>query len=244
MKKTAQTYTTTIEKLTDLNPSVKLFRLKFQKPFHFKAGQFVMTHLQEEGGKPLKRAYSIASSPKNKDWIELCIRKVERGSATSILFDLQEGDSVELSGPLGKFQLDTNIPFDIAQGRQNDVIFVAGGTGIAPIRSMFHTLPLADLKNNFWFYFGINTLDDFLFQDELKKLGPIKNFKLILVVANDPRWKGDKGFISEAVMRKYTPDLSAKKIYMCGPPAMIRFIKAYLPHLGAKPEQVHIDAWE
>ncbi|MBI4125793.1 MAG: hypothetical protein HY609_03815 [Deltaproteobacteria bacterium] len=229
-------YTTRVEKLTDLNPSVKLFRLKFQKPFIFKAGQFVMLHLEGGGGRPFKRAYSIASSPRHKDWLELCIRKVEGGSATSILFSLKEGDLLKVSGPLGKFQLNTPI--------QNDVIFVAGGTGIAPIRSMLDTLPLAQLKNKFYFYFGINTLDDFLFEEELKKIQPIKNFKLILVVGNDPRWKGDKGFISEEVMRKHTPDLSAKEIYMCGPPGMIRFIKAYLPNLGAKPEQIHIDAWE
>ncbi|MBI4125470.1 MAG: hypothetical protein HY466_06045 [Deltaproteobacteria bacterium] len=236
MNKETKTYTIRVEKLTDLNPSVKLFRLKFQKPFVFKAGQFAMLHLQGEDGEPFKRAYSIASSPKHKDWIELCIRKVAEGLATSILFNLREGDSLKLSGPLGKFHLKANV--------QNDVVFVAGGTGIAPIRSMLDTLPLAQLKNNFYFYFGINTLDDFLFQDELKKFEPLKNFKLILVVGNDPRWKGDKGFISEAVMRKHTPDLSNKEVYMCGPPGMIRFIKAYLPNLGAKPEQIHIDAWE
>lgn len=236
MTEATKTYTTKVEKLTDLNPSVKLFRLKFPKPFVFKAGQFVMIHLAGEEGKPFKRAYSIASSPKHKDWIELCIRKVAGGSATSILFDLQEGDELKVSGPLGRFWLETPV--------KKDVVFVAGGTGIAPIRSMLDTLPLAQLKNHFYFYFGINTLDDFLFEEELKKFQPLKNFELILVVANDPRWKGDKGFVSEVLMRKHTPDLSNKEVYMCGPPGMIRFVKAYLPNLGANPEQVHIDAWE
>lgn len=236
MKREEKTVSVTVDQVRDLNPSVKLFRLKFPKPFVFQAGQFVMIYLQEEDGKPFKRAYSIASSPKNRDWIELCIRKVAGGSATSILFGLKEGDSMNISGPLGKFQLNTDV--------KKDVVFVAGGTGIAPIRSMLDTLPLAQLKNNFYFYFGINTLDDFLFQEELARFEKHKNFKLILVVGSDARWKGEKGFITEALMRKHTPDLSSHEIYMCGPPAMIRFVKAYLPRLGAKPEQVHIDAWE
>lgn len=227
---------THLTKLDTLNPSVKLFRLSFNKPFHFAAGQFVMLHLKEPDGSIIKRAYSIASSPKHQDFIELCIRKVAGGSATNILFDLKEGETIEVSGPLGKFQLDPQS--------QKDLVLVAGGTGIAPIRSILHTLPLAQLKNNVWFYFGINTLDDFLFQEELAKWEKLKNFKLVLVVNADPRWKGEAGFISEILMRKYTPDLSDKEIYMCGPPGMIRFIKSYLPKLGAKPEQIHIDAWE
>lgn len=227
---------TTLTDVKDLNPSVKLFRLSFDKPFVFIAGQFVMTHLTGPDGKPIKRAYSIASSPHQKEFIELCIRKVEGGAATNILHNLKVGDKVATEGPLGRFQLEANL--------KNDVIFVAGGTGIAPIRSMLQTLPIQNMKNRFYFYFGINTLDDFLFKEELKKLKGLSNFKLILVVKEDLRWEGDKGFISEEIVKKYTPDLSHKEIYMCGPPAMIRLVKGYLPNLGAKPEQVHIDAWE
>ena len=235
-KKEENSYTTKLTKVDVLNPSVKLFRFDFEKPFPFAAGQFVMIHLTDENGKAIKRAYSIASSPKNKNYIELCIRKVEGGNATSILFGLKEGDTVSISGPLGKFQLKENP--------DKDIIFVAGGTGIAPIRSMLHTLPIATMKNKFWFYFGINSLADYLFEEELKPFLALKNFKLVLVVKGDPAWKGEKGFISEEVMKKYTPNLSDKEIYMCGPPVMLRFIKAYLPNLGAKPEQIYIDAWE
>lgn len=219
-----------------LNPSVKLFRLTFAGPFRFSAGQFIMIHLKGPDGKPLQRAYSICSPALQQNFIELCIRQVAGGAATNILFNLKEGDTLDVSGPLGKFQL--------PEGIKNDVVFVSGGTGVAPIRCMLQTLPLSKLKNRFWFYFGINTLDDFLFAEEFKVLEKLKNFKLVLVVKEDPRWKGDVGFISEPVMQKHTPDLSDKAVYMCGPPAMIRFVKAYLPNLGAKPEQVHIDAWE
>lgn len=236
MAQETKSYSTQITRIDVLNPSVKLFRFTFQKPFSFLSGQFVMLHLKCLDGKPIQRAYSICSPALGKNFIELCIRKVAGGMATQILFSLKEGDTIEISGPLGKFQLPPVL--------QKDMILVAGGTGIAPIRSILHTLPLAQLKNKFWFYFGINTLDDFLFQGELQVFEKLKNFKLILVVKEDPRWKGDSGFISEALMQKYTPDVSDKEIYMCGPPAMLRFIKAYLPNLGAKPEQIHIDAWE
>lgn len=229
-------YTTTLTGLEELNPSVKLFCFQFDQPFSFAAGQFVMIHLAEENGKPIKRAYSIASSPKHKNSIQLCIRKVAGGSATSFLFGLKVGETVKIAGPLGKFQLNEKVP--------RDVVFVGGGTGIAPIRSMLHTLPIKEMKQKFCFYFGINTLADYLFEEELKQWTALKNFNLVLVVNNDPKWKGDAGFISEAVMKKHTPNLSDKDIYMCGPPSMIRFIKAYLPNLSAKPEQIHIDAWE
>lgn len=237
MRKEEKIYKTKLVQLATLNPSVKLFRLQFEKPFSFVSGQFVMIHLPAgPDGKPVKRAYSIASSPKEKNSIQLCIRKVAGGSATTILHDLKAGDEVTVSGPLGVFKLDEKT--------QKDIVFVAGGTGIAPIRSMLHTLPVKTMKNRFWFYFGINTLEDFLFKDELKPFEAFKNFKLVLVVKEDPAWKGEQGFISEEVIKKHTPDLSDKEIYMCGPPAMLRFIKGYLPNLGARPEQIHIDAWE
>lgn len=236
MPKKEKIYTTALIQVETLNPLVKLFRLQFDQPFPFSAGQFVMIYLTGADGKEIKRAYSIASSPKHKNTIELCIRKVAGGEATAILFNLKVGDKVHISGPLGKFQLNLNI--------QKDVVFVSGGTGIAPIRSMLDTLPVATMKNKFCFYFGINTLADYLFEEELKQWTSLKNFKLVLVVNSDPQWNGEKGFISEEVMKKYTPDLSDKEIYMCGPPAMLRFIKSYLPNLGAKPEQIHIDAWE
>ena len=227
---------TKLTRIDLLNPSVKLFQFQFEQPFVFTAGQFVMIHFTGSDGKKIKRAYSIASSPKYKESIELCIRKVAGGTATTFLHNLKVGDAVQISGPLGAFKLDEKT--------DKDIIFVAGGTGIAPIRGMLQTLPIKEMKNKFWFYFGINSLDDFLFREELKPFEGLKNFKLVLVVKEDPKWNGEKGFISEEVIKKYTPNLSDKEIYMCGPPVMLRFIKAYLPNLSAKPEQVHIDAWE
>ena len=236
MKPGTPSYSVKLAQLDVLNPSVKMYHLEFSKPFVFESGQFVMIHLDGPDGKEIKRAYSIASAPKLKNKIELCIRRVPGGTATTMLDHLKAGDTLKISGPLGKFTLDEKV--------KNDLVLIAGGTGIAPIRSMLHTLPVKDLKHNITLYFGINTLGDYLFQEELKKFEGLKNFKLVLVVADDPQWKGEKGYITEAVMKKQTPDLANTDIYMCGPPLMIRSIKAFLPNLGAKPEKIHIDAWE
>lgn len=225
-----------LSEVRPLNPSVKLFRLKFPSPFSFIPGQFVMIHFVNGEQKEVKRAYSIASAPSKENTIDLCIRKVPRGMASTFLHDLKDGESVKVTGPFGKFSLDPNIV--------RDLVLIAGGTGIAPIRSILQTLPIKDLPIQIIFYFGINSLDDFLFKEELEKLRKLKNFKLVLVVKEDAGWDGEKGYISEEILKKHTPDLANKEIYMCGPPQMIRFIKAYLPNLGAKPAQIHIDAWE
>ena len=109
MKPGTPNYSVKLVQLDTLNPSVKMYHLEFAKPFTFESGQFIMIHLDGPDGKEIKRAYSIASTPKLKNKVELCIRKVNGGTATTILDNYKVGDTLKVSGPLGKFTLDEKV---------------------------------------------------------------------------------------------------------------------------------------
>ena len=107
--------------------SEKDFLIRLAKPrgFMFEAGQFVMVHVNNE-----KRAFSVASPP-SYDFLELLIKKHSTGKVSSVLYKLKEGDKVNISGPYGKFR--------IKRIGNKEIIFVAGGTGLAPFRGMIYS---------------------------------------------------------------------------------------------------------
>ncbi|MCE9625200.1 MAG: FAD-dependent oxidoreductase, partial [Deltaproteobacteria bacterium] len=136
MAKIKEIYNAHLVQIDEMTPTVRNFHFEFpEKPrFDYRPGQFVMVEVPREG-KNVRKPYSIASPP---DWpgkIELCIKKVEGGYVSSYFFDLKPGYIMPMEGPLGVFKLKDPLP--------EHLIFVATGTGIAPLRAMIHPL----LKN-------------------------------------------------------------------------------------------------
>ncbi|MFC1669220.1 NADH:ubiquinone reductase (Na(+)-transporting) subunit F [Spirochaetota bacterium] len=187
------------------------------KRIDFKAGQYVQLETEKyKGREGVSRAYSMSSLPSDNGMIELIIRKVPDGISTTWVFDiLQEGDEVYFSGPYGKFHLsDTEAP----------MIFIAGGSGMAPIWSMIKHMKDKGIKRKAYYFFGATTQKDLFFADELYKMqDEIENFTFIPVLSNEPEdsdWKGERGF-ANAVVMKYIPDISKHEGYLCGGPGMI-----------------------
>ena len=223
-------YQTTIEKMETLTHDIVSLRLKLpgDETISFKAGQYMQLHTRPYNKikESVFRAYSIANQPSDNKAIELIVRQVPDGICTTYVHtQLQEGDPVKISGPYGDFFL---------RGNCSELIMIAGGSGLAPIRSIILDVleKGLDLKMNF--FFGAVTKKDLYYLDYFNDLADKhENFNFIPALskpAPEDEWEGETGLITEVVDR-YVKDGNDKEAYLCGSPGMIN---ACLNVLGSK----------
>jgi NAD(P)H-flavin reductase len=217
-------------KITNLSPTVRDLRFEFEKEFNFEAGQFVNLSFKE-GEEILKRPYSIASIPQNKNYIDLCIKNVEGGKVSPKIFEKREGDEFEIMGPLGVFKI---------RNQKENLYFIGTGTGIAPLRSMILDL----LKNKktekqITLIFGCRYENEILYEKEfleLEKNNP--NFRYIRVVSKPTdNWVGRQGHVQENL--DVIKDILNSEFYICGLPAMFEGVKEKLFSLGVSKEDIY-----
>lgn len=235
-----QEYTCRCAKITDLTHDIKLFRLELPEPetMDYVPGQYVqlLTPPYGKNRKEVYRAYSIASDPAEKNVIELIIRLVPGGICTTYCFEhLKEGDEVRINGPYGDFHLsDTDGP----------IVFVAGGSGMAPIRCMLHHMRNTANKRKAVYFFGANDPADLFLGDEMGQFeSDLADYRYVPVVANPPEgsgWDGETGLVTEAVGRGLK-DASAHEAYLCGSPGMIDATVKVLGDLGMDQEKIFYD---
>ncbi len=215
---------------------LKLELIKPEK-IEFKAGQYIQIESREyKGRENVNRAYSLSSVPSNKNSIELIIRKVPDGICTTWIFDiLKEGEEVNLSGPYGQFHLSE---------ADSPIIFIAGGSGMAPIWSMIRDMKERGIQREAKYFFGSLTRDDLFFMDELKSIEKeMPNFKFIPALSNEPEdsdWTGDRGLITD-VVKKHVPDMTGYEAYLCGSPGMINACVNCLTEGGILEENIFYD---
>jgi NAD(P)H-flavin reductase len=226
-----QTYTAKVDAIKDLTHDVRQIELRLIEPqtITFKPGQFVsfeVPHLKT--GQPVTRPYSIVSSPSRSDGITLLFNLVAGGPGSTYLFSLKEGETTHFKGPAGNYYLRED------PGR--DLLFVATGTGIAPIWPML----LANAERSdprpatlFW---GLRSQRDLYYQKELAKLaGRTKTFTAITTLSRpEPGWSGETG----RVLRLIEWQLASVKnlaVYLCGNSSMIADATRLLQKKGLCP---------
>lgn len=235
-----QEYTCRCAKIVDLTHDIKLFRLELIEPDTMKyiPGQYVQlrTPAYEKHSEEVYRAYSIASDPAEKGVIDLIIRLVPGGICTTYCFDyLKEGDEVKINGPYGDFQLsETEAP----------IIFIAGGSGMAPIRCMLYHMKNTDNPRKAVYYFGANRVDELFLTDQMRQFeSELASFRYVPVVAKPEEgqtWEGQTGLVTEAVKRQME-DAADQEAYLCGSPGMIDAAIKVLVELGVQEEKVFYD---
>lgn len=211
--------------VADITQDVKLFRLEKPRAFSYNPGQFLMVSVWGAGEVPI----SFASTDGVHDRIELCIRKV--GLVTSALHQLKEGDSVGIRGPLGK-----GFPFEKASGR--DILFVAGGIGLAPLRSLIN-LVIAR-RGDFGriaLIYGSRTPAEVLFMQDVLDWKE-KGIEVILTVdVGSALWKHHTGVVTE-FLHKNTIFFHEGFSFICGPHVMISAVMRELSFKGMPPEHI------
>lgn len=224
-----ETVTARVERTTDLTHDVRLIRLELLRPptLPFTAGQFVSFSVEKPGlPHPLTRPYSIASSPAHPDRIELLFNRVPGGPGSGYLFSLNAGDTVTFRGAAGTFVLH---PY-----ADRRLLFVATGTGIAPIRSMLLArLPSPTPVTLVW---GLRSERDLYFQDELSALTSRHPEFTAVTTLSQPsaEWRGARGRVQHLLEPEVTTvdDLA---VYVCGGSAMTASVVALIRARGTCP---------
>lgn len=207
--------------------------LKFRLPptarFRYVPGQYIQLIIQGE-----RRSYSIANSMAVSDGIELHIRYVEGGLFSEKIFkELKEEQLLRLEGPLGSF---------FVRASSSPVIFLAGGTGFAPVKAMVEDLLLSETARDIYIYWGMRKLDQ-LYSDLPKNWlssGSIKSF--VPVFSDEENCKERIGNVHSAVLEDFQ-DLSGFEVYACGSPEMIEVAKREFLEKGLSESNFYSDAF-
>lgn len=241
---------TTLSQIIQETLRVRTFRLSIPKghPFTFKAGQFVMASIPgflNTKGRPVRRAYSVASSPLDleKGYLELTITRVgDGGFFSNRIHECHEGDPVGIDGPYGAFLLrEKSAP------QPTRFLFVGSGSGIAPLRGMIRTLLMEERKVPIDVYYGFRHRNDFIYERELSEYAEsLPDFRLVTALSGkEPPghgWKGRLGRIT-ALLPELVGAYSGEEIYMCGPPEMVRQTDAFFLSAGYPEDRIHKEQW-
>lgn len=199
--------------------------------------------------EPVFRAYSMVNYPEEKGIIVLNIRialpphfkpDAPPGKVSSYLFSLKPGDTVTISGPFGEF---------FAQDTDNEMIFVGGGAGMAPLRSIiFDQLKRIKTRRKISFWYGARTLRETFYIDDFNRLEQEHNNFSWHISLSRPHlmqeWKGYTGYVQHCLYDLYLKDHPAPEdceYYLCGPPALVASVVMMLDNLGVEPESIFYD---
>lgn len=231
-----------LDAIAELSPSVRsfVFRSEDGAPIDYLAGQWMKLYLP--GG--LDRDYSIASAPvpvgePGSDRFELAITRVEGGAGSAALFALAPGTRVDALGPNGLF---------VREDRHRDVpaIYVATGTGLAPIRAMLHEELRRDEPHAQVLVFGCRTEDDLLYRAELEALTvahPRFRYLPTLSRASDA-WPARRGYV-QTHLPALRAELGDAHVYVCGLGKMIDDVRAVLKtELGVDRRFIHTERYD
>lgn len=236
-------YFTEVESIVDLTHDIKQITLRLQSndKLSFKAGQFIQFEVPEYDllEESVYRAYSISSPPSLDQTVELEIRYVPNGLCTTFVHKfMKAGDKIMINGPYGDFFL---------RDTDRDIIFIAGGSGMAPIKSILLDMKEKNITRNAVYFFGARSKRDLFLLDEMKKLEKdLANFKFIPSLSNpepEDKWEGETGLITETVKKyiKNTEDIE-REAYLCGSPGMINAcVDVLVNDCGLKKELIYYD---
>ncbi len=209
----------------------------------FKAGRYVQLVVPPYGKMKTstQRAYSMSSKPSDNGVVELLIRLVPGGIATTWVHNfLKENDEVELIGPFGDFEK-----------RETDatMVCVAGGSGMAPFKSILYDMyEKGDFDREVWYFFGARTVKDLFYLEELKTLdNKWENFHFVPALSEpdpDGGWNGETGLITDVLDRYIKTKMRAdkdKEGYLCGSPGMIAACNNVMTGNGIPLEKIYYD---
>lgn len=224
-------YPAVIKTINEETYDTKTFSLVFQdgkrqQEFRYKPGQFIELSLLGYGESPI----SIASSPSQIGYIELCVRRV--GRVTEALHRLSDNDIVGIRGPFGN-------GFPVEQMRNKNLVFIGGGLGLAPLRSLIRTV-FANRRDfgKVTILYGARTPSDLLFRDELAVWGDTDNAEVLVTVdVGSSDWQGNVGVVTTLFSKTAISAQNAVAI-VCGPTVMFRFVIQELFKIGFSEEAI------
>ncbi len=209
--------------------STKTFRLVSADGYlpPFKAGQYITLAVEIDGIRT-SRPYSISSSPTETGHYDITVRRIADGFVSDYLLDrVSAGDAFTATAPAGRFSYNP-----LFHGQ--DLVFLAGGSGITPFMSMIRAAIGGGLDLRMHLVYGCAHDDDVIFGEELKeKAARHGNFRLDVFISEPAAgYAGLAGFLTAEMIERCVGGLEDKTFYLCGPEAMLRFCDGELERLG------------
>ena len=207
----------TVSRIENLTPTIKGVWVKLNEAngMRFQAGQYINLQLP---GERTSRAFSLANTPSAASEVELNVRIVPGGKATTWIHQtLQVGDAVRLAGPYGRFF--------VRKSAAVPMIFLAGGSGLSSPRSMIIDLLEEGCELPMTLVYGARSRDELYYHEVFAALATKHaNFSYVPTLSNEPEesdWNGARGFVHDAAKACFDNDFRGHKAYLCGPPVMI-----------------------
>lgn len=206
-------------------------------PLEYRAGQAVRVGLS---GQPVRRPYSLALAPheaRASGRLELLVGLDVDGSPGSHLEGLGPDTLVDVEGPSGTFCFP-------AQPRERHLLFVAGGTGIAPLRAMLHEALARDEDWSVAVVYSARTADEFAYGDELRGLAKARRIQLWETVTREPAeaWSGRRGRIALSHLEEMV-QVAETLCFVCGPHALVEDVPRLLRQMGIASGRIRIEDW-
>ncbi len=213
----------------------------FEKPpsFSFKAGQFIRMTIEnppENDDEGNSRSFSLACSPNGKGLI--VATRMRDTAFKRVLKTMRIGSVLKINGPLGMFTLppDTNRP----------LVFLTGGIGITPFLGMITFATETKSPQKIFLFYSNRRPEDAAFFSELQMLEKQNpNFKFIPTMTQPEKstqsWNGEKGYITQEMIKKYVEDLKAPVYFLAGPPAMVENMLSLLRAAGIDDDAIKME---
>ncbi len=219
-------------------PQIRVLRVERPNGVEYHAGQFFMVSLVDDPEVKVSRAYSIASSPENKQYLEIGFDKV--GVLTTKLFELKVGDKLKFKGPYGKFYFDPAY--------SGDIILLGAGTGITPLMGILRQCADKKLPNTVKLIYSVRTPEEIGYLRELDvRKSQNRHFSYDITITRPENahqeWKGKIGRINEALLRSTIAHPSKSIVFICGAKEFVFSMIGLLERIGLTKEQIKTDVW-
>lgn len=231
-----------VSRIFQETPDVKTFRLMNPLggalPFSYLPGQFLTVTVLPDS-KPVRRTYTIASSPTQHDYAEITVKHEQGGMVSDFLHVyVREGDLLDFSGPSGSF---------IFTGREcKCILLIGGGVGITPLMSVLRYLTDRCWPGDIFLIYGCKAPRDIIFREELQYLQRRHPSVRVVLTVSRPEgadWQGRTGRITKELISETVPDLASRYVHVCGPVPMMEAVKKMLAELGLPGERIKTEAF-
>lgn len=219
-------------------PNVKTFRLTDpgggRLPFNYLPGQFITLSVTPNG-IPLKRSYTIASSPTHRDYCEITVKQEEFGTVSRYLdMEVHTGELLQITGPSGKFIF--------TETHAKSAVFIGGGVGLTPMMSATRYLTDRSWKGEIYFFFSCRDEDSIIFREELVYLQKrYSNLHVFFVLSRQQGGASIEfipGHLTKELLAERVPNIVSRMIHICGPKSLMDAVTLMLKALNVPKENV------
>ena len=232
-----------VARIFDETSTVKTFRLidpLFGKlPFTYLPGQFLTVTVMPDGGN-VKRSYTISSSPTDRDYCEITVKREAQGIVSQFLHDrVHEDDTLQVTAPSGRFTFTGE--------EATSIVLISGGVGVTPMMSATRYLTKRSWLHDIYFVYAVRSKEDIVFREELEYLQHrYPNLHVIIFAeqVEDADTRFVKGRINREALEARIPDLPSQRVHICGPPPMMNAVKALLVEVGVPATQIFTEVFQ